>query len=258
MANNGQGAALAEVAKKKATARAAGTGTETGDDLLEMELQEMQGNQFMADMLKKPGQQAPSTEDAKAPQKLPAELRWRMLASNDVRILAGLIFANTTPTETMSMEMMAVGSVFFNQWEDSLKSKASQKEFGPPNFEGLAFQLNRKMPIWYDPKRMNNFGNAARFDDTIGDHMDVKTAAHAIELAERLIGGQQVIPQKFMYMDIQNQVPNAERGDPTSMVKYGKFYFWEMKDGLAGTGAKDNASTATVMESGSDSADPKV
>lgn len=256
MSNNGQGAALAEVAKKKAAARAAGSGTETGDDLLEMDLHEMQGNQYMADMLKKPQQQDEGA--AKQPQKLPDELRWRMLASNDVRILAGLIFANSSPTDTLSMEMMAIGSVFYNQWEDTLKSKTSQKEFGPPNFDGLAFELNRDMPIWYDPKRMNTFGNAARFGDTVGDSMDLKTAAHAVDLAERLIAGQQLLPQKFMYMDIQNDVPNKERGDPTSMVKYGRFYFWEMKEGMAGGKGDQNASTATVMESGSDSADPKV
>lgn len=256
MATNGTG--LAAIEKKKAAAKGGG-GSGSGASLAEMEpdLQDMQGNQFMADMLKGPNQ-GTQKDESEVSQKLPASVRWRMLASNEVRVLANLIYANATPSEMVTKEMLAIGSVFYNRRNMSGTSAANAQEFGPPSFEAQAFNLQRTMPPWYDQGRYLNFNGAARFDESMKSSLDVKSAANAVEAAEQLVSGVTPFGRKFTHMDISGQSPNPERTDHNSKVQYGRFYFWSMTSDAMKADQDTGTETAATLNTGSDSSEPVV
>ena len=156
------------------------------------------------------------------------EVRWRLLSSNDLQILAGLIYSHATPSEQLTKEMLAVGSVYYNRWEHTMANPKDTAEFGPPNFQGMAFQVNRMMPLYYDPQRSLSFNGAAKFGHDLPSQLDVKSAVNAIKAAEQLMTGVNPFPDDYVYMDISGQAP-TDRVDQNSHAQYGRLHFWAMK-----------------------------
>lgn len=264
MSFNGGRSAL-EKAKKKA---AAGSGGGSGGsglsspamDSSAVDLQEMQGNQAINDMLKGGAQTQGQEQAALDRLPLPSDVRWRLNTSNDMVILASLIYANSTPGEQVSQEMLAIGSVFWNRWEHLQSHPGDYAEFGPPNMAGMAQDLQRKMPIWYQPNRYMEFYGAARFNSGFGTDLDVKTAVNAVKVADQMMTGVNPFPYDFVYMDIDPSSPNQERTDPYSHVKYGKFHFWsfseEGKTPPSERSAKDEAAQENPLASTSTADEP--
>lgn len=243
---------------KKARA-AGGPGASMGpetQDLTSIDFQEMQGNEFINDMIKG-GQGDQSQQTALAALPLPAEVRWRLLSSTDIQTLASLIYSQCSAADGVTKEMLAIGSVYYNRWEQTIANPDDQKEFGAANFEGLLFQVQRMMPLYFHPDREHAFHNAARFGGELGTQADVKTAVAAIQAAEQIYSGVNPFPDKYIYMDIAGATPNPERTDLKTHVQYGKLHFWAMKSENAGQGEQQGDQSASLLSS-SAAAEPAV
>lgn len=245
----------AEAMKK---ARVVGTpGSTTGSEAPELtpiELQEMQGNEFINDMIKG-GQTDQAQEAALASLPLPPEVRWHLLASTDIQNLASLIYSQCSPAETVTKEMLAVGSVYYNRWEQTLAHPEDQKEFGAASFDGLLFQVQKMMPMYYHPDREAAFHHAARFGGNLGTSTDVKTAVAAIQAADQIYTGINPFPDKYMYMDLAGASPNPDRTDFQTHAQYGKLHFWAMKPENSAA-AEEQASASQTLLSSSAAAEP--
>lgn len=220
---------------RKGGGPAAGAATE--EELSPIELQEMHGNEYLNELMKG-GQTGQAQQSAAKGVSLPPEVRFRMLASNDIQILASLIYSQCTPSETVTREMLAVGSVYFNRWEETLARPEAQKEFGAANFQGLLFDVQKKMPLYYKPERLSSFHGAARFGGELPSQLDMKTACAAIKAAEQIYTGVNPFPDRYMYMDISAASTQPDKVDASSHIQYGKLHFWAAK---TGTAAEDQA-----------------
>lgn len=230
--------------------KAKGTGSSgSSTALADIDLQEMQGNEFLNEMLKG-GDKEKGGQTALASLPLPAELRWRLLSSNDLGTLAALIYSQASPAETVTTEMLAIGSVFFNRDSQVSGNAEDQKEFGGANLTGMAASLQRQLPPYYDPKRYLGFHNAARFGSDIGGSADVKSAVAAVSAAEQIMSGANPFPEKYLYMDTSNHMPNAERCDAESHTQIGRFHLWAMKTETTTEQANDATDTIGLFSAG--------
>ena len=221
-------------AKKAEAARArggggGGTGTATAevDNIADtVDLQEQHGNDYIQDMMdKKDGKAGPSQ---KVP--LPSELRWKLLSSNDLQSLSALVFSQASPSESMSKEIQALASVYFNRWEHLQAHPGDQAIFGAPNFEGLIFKLQQQMPLHYDPARLMQFSNAAKFGGKLDDDTDVDTAVHATRAADEALAGINPFPKEYVFVSLTGQSPDPKRTDSSSHIKLGRLHFWAFSE----------------------------
>lgn len=247
----------AEAARKSRALATPGATSSESAELTPIELQEMQGNDFINDMLKG-GQSGQAQEANLASMPLPAEVRWHLLASTDIQNLATLIYSQCTPAETVTKEMLAIGSVYYNRWEHTLAHPEDQKEFGAASFDGLLFQLQKMMPMYYRPDREASFHHAARFGGDLGTSADVKTAVAAVQAADQIYSGINPFPERYMYMDISGNSPNPDRTDFQTHAQYGKLHFWAMKSEAATGAAAEQAGPAQTLLTSSASAEPTV
>ena len=245
-----------ELKKARAASTPGSSVSSVAEDLPSVDFQEVQGNEFINDMIKG-GQSEQSQQTALAALPLPAEVRWRLLASTDIQTLASLIYSQCTPAESVTKEMLAIGSVFFNRWEQTIAHPEDQKEFGAANFEGLLFQVQRMMPLAYHPDREGAFHHAARFGGELGTQSDVNTAVAAIQAAEQIYTGVNPFPDKYMYLDISGSSPNPDRTDFRTHVQYGKLHFWSLKTATANQSEQTGDQSATLVSS-SAAAEPAV
>lgn len=195
------------------------------EELTPIDFQDAQGNEFLNEMIKG-GQTGQAQENAMKAMPLPPEVRWRMLASNDIQILAGLIYSHCSPSETVTKEMLAVGSVYFNRWMTASSSQDAQKEFGGSTFQALSFDVQKKMPLYYESSKMLGFSNAAKFGANLPSEGDVKTATAAFQAAEQIYSGVNPFPHKFMYMDISAGSSQPDKVNAQTHFQYGKLHFW--------------------------------
>ena len=232
--------AAAEATRAKATT---GTGAASAE-LSPIDLQEMQGNEFLNDMIK-----GGSSDKGGALTQLPipAEVRWRLLSSNDLGTLSALIFSQAAPAEQVTPEMLAVGSVYYNRNSQVQSHAEDQKEFGGANLTGMAASLQRQLPGYYDGQRYLGFHNAARFGSDLGGTSDVKAAVAAVTAAEQIMSGSNPFPQKYLYMDTSNHMPNAERCDAQSHTQIGQFHFWALKTEATTEQANDGTDTVGLL-----------
>ena len=198
------------------------------EEMTPIDFQDAQGNDFLNEMLKG-GATEQAQDNAIKAMPMPPEVRWRMLASNDLQILAGLIYSHCSPSETVTKEMLAIGSVYFNRWSKASSDQDAQKEFGGSTFQALSFDVQQKMPLYYDPAKALGFSNAAKFGANLPSNGDVKTATAAFQAAEQIYSGVNPFPHKFMYMDISAASSQPDKVDGQTHFQYGKLHFWAEK-----------------------------
>lgn len=247
----------AEAAQKSRVLGAPGAANATeAAELTPIELQEMQGNDFINDMIK--GGSTESAQEASiANLPLPPEVRWHLLASTDIQDLATLIYSQCTPSETVTKEMLAIGSVYFNRMQQTMAHPEDQREFGAPSFEGMLFQLQKMMPVYYRGDRQASFHHAARFGGDLGSSADVKTAVASVQAADQIYSGVNPFPEKYMYMDMAGNSPNPDRTDFQTHAQYGKLHFWAMKSDNT-SGAEEAVQASQTLLNSSSAAEPIV
>lgn len=240
------GNGAAEAVKAKATS----TGTAAGQtSVADIDLQEMQGNEYLNEMLKG-GATEKANQSALAQMPLPPEVRWRLLSSNDLGTLAALIYSQAAPAEQVTQEMLAIGSVYFNRDSQVSGHAEDQKEFGGANLTSMASTLQRLLPPYYDGQRYLGFHNAARFGSHMGSGADVRSAVAAVEAASQIMSGANPFPEKYLYMDISNHMPNAERCDAETHTQIGRFHFWAMKTEVTTEESNDATDTVGLFSAG--------
>ncbi len=220
----------AQALKKTRVAGGSPTATQE-EELSPIDFQDAHGNEYLNDLIKS-GQGAQTEKGADTAIKampLPPEVRFRLLSSNDIQILASLIYSHATPSETVTKEMLAIGSMYFNRWEETLARPDKQKEFGAANFQGLLFDVQRKMPLYHKPDRLTGFSNASKFGADLPSQLDMKTACAAIKAAEQIYTGVNPFPERFMYMDISGACTQPEKVQTNTHMQFGKLHFWAAK-----------------------------
>lgn len=244
----------AEELKKARKGGGGSQGAADIDELSPIELQDVQGNEYLNEMIRG-GQTEQAQEAMNKEMPLPPEIRWRMLSSNDIVILASLIYSHVQSAETVTKEMLAVGSVYFNRWEHTMANPAAQKEFGAANFAGLLFQVQKTMPLYYKPDRLSTFSSAARFGGNLPSELDMKTAVACVKAAEQIYTGVNPFPDEYMYMDISAASTEPEKIDRNSHIQFGKLHFWAMRRDLNQGRGHAETGTETSMAS-TDAAEP--
>lgn len=199
------------------------------EEMTPIDFQDAQGNEFLNELLKG-GAQDRAQDNAIKAMPLPPEVRWRMLASNDIQLLAGLIYSHCSPSETVTKEMLAIGSVYFNRWTTCMSDQDACKEFGGSTFQALSFDVQQKMPLYYQPAKMLGFSNAAKFGANLPSQGDVNTATAAFLAAEQIYSGVNPFPHKFMYMDVSAGSSQPDKVNGQTHFQYGKMHFWAAKD----------------------------
>ncbi len=226
-------------ALKKTRVASGGSGPQIAEEELSpIDLQDAHGNEALNELIRggqSSGQSGPTAQTGQGMESvlksmpLPPEVRFRLLSSNDIQLLASLIYSHATPSETVTKEMLAIGSVYFNRWEETLAKPEATKEFGAANFQGLLFDVQRKMPLYHKPDRLTGFSNAAKFGAELPSQLDMKTACAAIKAAEQIYTGVNPFPERFMYMDISGASTQPDKVEHNSHMQFGKLHFWAAK-----------------------------
>jgi len=215
-------------AKNKKKKAAAAGGNEKGDALVELvDKQADVGNQEVAAQIDS-GSVDQMTELAPEDVKLPAAIRWQLLASRETTELAAMVFAHAQDSNEMTEEMLALATVGLNQFERSRMGEEEANMFGGTSMDTI-FD-NKDLYEHTGESRHQMFWNGALFDREFTTQTERDSAVAAIKAADQIIRTGNPFMHEFMAFSEESQSPMPDMTSHRSKVQYGKLTFWAFAD----------------------------
>jgi hypothetical protein len=231
--------------KAKKKKKAAGSGGDKGTDPALMELVDHQsdvGNQEVSNLIQNESAQKVA-ETAPEDLKLPASVRWHLMSSREMTMLAAMVFSHSEGTKEPSDQMLALASVAMNQLENARTNQDAQSMFGGTMLSAILDNTNQYEENQSSKHEM--FWKSALFDGEFATKADRDAAVAAIKAAEQVMLSGNPFQHEFMTFSTEAQSPMAQETNARSHTQLGKLHFWAFAED---TGAKVAEETDAEVE----------
>ncbi len=153
--------------------------------------------------------------------------RGSLLAGNDRLLLAAMIYSESTPSEVVNDEMLALACVGRTRVEHLAQHPEDAEILGAASYQQ---QLEDPLQFLGKPtSQYTTFMDAARFNAGFATEEALKHAEAAIAAAMEIYNVGNPFEDDYMIFCASGEVPHAEMIDPSTRAQYGALIFWAIK-----------------------------